>query len=174
MVGVPRLVWWVVGPSSRTSWPRPSRVKARIATLVDRDGSVRIINSFFKTALDGSAIDNFRFGATELPDEAKARLDALVNQLKASPQGVFIEIEGHTDSVGPTTVNEQIGLPIRADAAQSLRARVIYALNSYSGEVFPDPLVCESEAAAKTTSAPAGRKAACSSNSPSPRSGGCG
>jgi outer membrane protein OmpA-like peptidoglycan-associated protein len=53
---------------------------------------------------------NFRFGATELPDEAKARLDALVNQLKASPQGVFIEIEGHTDNVGSKELNERLGL----------------------------------------------------------------
>lgn len=53
---------------------------------------------------------NFRFGAAELPDEAKARLDALVNQLKASPQGVFIEIEGHTDNVGSKELNERLGL----------------------------------------------------------------
>jgi len=53
---------------------------------------------------------NFRFGATELPDEAKARLDELVNTLKSNPQGVFIEIEGHTDNVGSPQVNERVGL----------------------------------------------------------------
>jgi outer membrane protein OmpA-like peptidoglycan-associated protein len=53
---------------------------------------------------------NFGFGAAELPDEAKARLDEVVNELKANPQNVFIEIEGHTDNVGPTTVNERLGL----------------------------------------------------------------
>ncbi len=53
---------------------------------------------------------NFKFGAAELPDEAKARLDELVNTLKANPQGVFIEIEGHTDNVGSATLNERLGL----------------------------------------------------------------
>jgi peptidoglycan-associated lipoprotein len=53
---------------------------------------------------------NFQFGRTELPDNAVSELDRLVDQLKADPQGVFIEIEGHTDSVGPTTVNHRIGL----------------------------------------------------------------
>src|SRR5687768_11959954 len=41
---------------------------------------------------------NFKFGQTALPDEAKGRLDQMVNQLKADPKGVFIEIEGHTDN----------------------------------------------------------------------------
>ena len=53
---------------------------------------------------------NFRFGKTELPDEAKARLDELVNQLKTDPKGVFIEIEGHTDNVGNKEINERLGL----------------------------------------------------------------
>jgi peptidoglycan-associated lipoprotein len=53
---------------------------------------------------------NFRFGAAALPDDAKARLDQLVNTLKSNPQGVFIEIEGHTDSVGSKELNERLGL----------------------------------------------------------------
>jgi outer membrane protein OmpA-like peptidoglycan-associated protein len=53
---------------------------------------------------------NFRFGGTDLPDEAKARLDQMVNQLKANPQNIYIEIEGHTDNVGSTTLNERLGL----------------------------------------------------------------
>jgi peptidoglycan-associated lipoprotein len=60
---------------------------------------------------------NFKFGKTELPDEAKARIDEVVNGLKADPKGVFIEIEGHTDSVGPDSINEQIGMA-RAEAVK--------------------------------------------------------
>ena len=60
---------------------------------------------------------NFKFGKSELPDEAKARIDEVVNGLKADPKGVFIEIEGHTDSVGPNSVNEQIGMA-RAEAVK--------------------------------------------------------
>jgi outer membrane protein OmpA-like peptidoglycan-associated protein len=53
---------------------------------------------------------NFKFGRTELPDEAKARLDEVISQLKSDPKGVFIEIEGHTDNVGNKEINERIGL----------------------------------------------------------------
>lgn len=60
---------------------------------------------------------NFRFGAAELPDEAKANLDAVINKLKADPQNVFFEIEGHTDNVGSTELNERLGLE-RAEAVK--------------------------------------------------------
>jgi outer membrane protein OmpA-like peptidoglycan-associated protein len=53
---------------------------------------------------------NFRFGKAELPDEAKARIDEMVGQLKTDPKNVYIEIEGHTDSVGATTYNDELGM----------------------------------------------------------------
>jgi len=53
---------------------------------------------------------NFRFGRTDLPDEAKSRLDQMISQLKADPKGVFIEIEGHTDNVGSRDLNQRLGL----------------------------------------------------------------
>ena len=53
---------------------------------------------------------NFKFGRTDLPDEAKARLDAIVNQLKTDPRGIYIEIEGHTDNVGSKELNERLGM----------------------------------------------------------------
>lgn len=60
---------------------------------------------------------NFAFGAADLPDEAKARLDQVINDLKADPQNVYFEIEGHTDSVGPADLNERLGLE-RAEAVK--------------------------------------------------------
>jgi outer membrane protein OmpA-like peptidoglycan-associated protein len=60
---------------------------------------------------------NFRFGGTDLPDEAKARLDAIVSQAKADPKGIYIEIEGHTDNVGTPAFNEKLGLE-RAEAVK--------------------------------------------------------
>jgi len=60
---------------------------------------------------------NFKFGKTELPDEAKARLDEMITQIKADPKGAFFEIEGHTDNVGDKTINQKLGLE-RADAVK--------------------------------------------------------
>jgi outer membrane protein OmpA-like peptidoglycan-associated protein len=60
---------------------------------------------------------NFKYNKTDLPDSAKARLDELISQLKADPKGAYFEIEGHTDNVGPTTVNEKIGME-RAEAVK--------------------------------------------------------
>ena len=60
---------------------------------------------------------NFKFAKWDLPDDAKGELDKLVNQLKADPNGAFIEIEGHTDNVGTTMVNKRIGLE-RAEAVK--------------------------------------------------------
>jgi peptidoglycan-associated lipoprotein len=53
---------------------------------------------------------NFRFGRADLPDEAKARIDEVINDLKADPKNVFIEIEGHTDSVGNAQYNHELGM----------------------------------------------------------------
>lgn len=60
---------------------------------------------------------NFKFGGTDLPDEAKARLDAMIQQIKADPKGAFFEIEGHTDNVGAPETNQRIGLE-RAEAVK--------------------------------------------------------
>jgi len=60
---------------------------------------------------------NFKFGKKDLPDEAKAKLDELVNQLKADPKGAFFEIEGYTDNIGATELNEKLGME-RAEAVK--------------------------------------------------------
>jgi len=63
----------------------------------------------------------FKFNKVELPDDAKAKIDALVNQIKADPKGAYFEIEGHTDNVGDKAVNEKIGM----ERAQAV-ARYLY------------------------------------------------
>jgi outer membrane protein OmpA-like peptidoglycan-associated protein len=60
---------------------------------------------------------NFKFGKTMLPDEAKQKIDEVVGQLKQDPKNIWIEIEGHTDNVGPKAVNEKVGLE-RAEAVE--------------------------------------------------------
>jgi len=59
----------------------------------------------------------YKLGKADLPDDVKARIDDLVNQLKADPKGVYFEIEGHTDSTGSPAVNDKLGLD-RADAVK--------------------------------------------------------
>jgi peptidoglycan-associated lipoprotein len=60
---------------------------------------------------------NFKFGKTTLPDEAKAKIDEMVAQMKQDPKNIYLEIEGHTDNVGDKATNERIGLA-RADAVK--------------------------------------------------------
>jgi outer membrane protein OmpA-like peptidoglycan-associated protein len=59
----------------------------------------------------------FRFANASLPDEAKGQLDKLMVDVSAHPKAVVFEIEGHTDSSGGATLNEQIGLD-RAEAVK--------------------------------------------------------
>lgn len=53
---------------------------------------------------------NFKLSQSELPAEAKARIDEVVKQLKANPNGAFIEVEGYTDNRGAKAYNEKLGL----------------------------------------------------------------
>ena len=59
----------------------------------------------------------FKFGQSKIPADMQAQIDQLVTQLKANPNGGYIEIEGHTDNVGPKQVNYKVGLD-RAEAVK--------------------------------------------------------
>ena len=60
---------------------------------------------------------NFKFGKKDLPDEAKAKLDEMIQQIKADPKGAYFEIAGYTDSIGSKEYNEKLGLE-RAEAVK--------------------------------------------------------
>jgi outer membrane protein OmpA-like peptidoglycan-associated protein len=87
------------------------RAEARAATI---EAEVRKL--IFETVISEDS-GKFRFGAAELPDEAKAAIDQMVGQLKSDKKNVFIEIEGHTDNVGDAKYNERLGLQ-RAEAVK--------------------------------------------------------
>ena len=53
---------------------------------------------------------NFKLNQTTLPAEAKTRIDEMVKQLKASPNGAYIEVAGYTDNTGDKAYNEKLGL----------------------------------------------------------------
>jgi outer membrane protein OmpA-like peptidoglycan-associated protein len=59
----------------------------------------------------------FKFGQATIPPDMQASIDQLVAQLKANPNGGYIEIEGHTDNVGPKDANYKVGLE-RAEAVK--------------------------------------------------------
>ena len=51
----------------------------------------------------------FPFGRAEMKDEAKGSIDQAIAALKSENKGVFVEIEGHTDSVGSEAYNRMLG-----------------------------------------------------------------
>lgn len=59
----------------------------------------------------------FKLGKSDLPEDATAAIDAMVNALKADKKAVWVEIEGHTDNVGDANYNQQLGL-MRAEAVK--------------------------------------------------------
>jgi outer membrane protein OmpA-like peptidoglycan-associated protein len=93
-------------------------VDGRVTTVDNRVTAVEAANRklIYEVTLSEDQ-GNFKFGRTELPDEAKARLDTMVQQMKADTKNIFIEIEGHTDNVGSPEINERIGME-RAEAVK--------------------------------------------------------
>ena len=59
----------------------------------------------------------FGFGSAELGPEAKSVLDAFVQKLVADNKGIYLEVQGHTDSTGPDDFNLALGQK-RAEAVR--------------------------------------------------------
>jgi len=59
----------------------------------------------------------FGFNSAQLTPEAKAALDAFVQKLVAENKGVYLDIQGHTDSTGPQDYNVILGQK-RAEAVR--------------------------------------------------------
>jgi outer membrane protein OmpA-like peptidoglycan-associated protein len=57
----------------------------------------------------------FEFNSADLPDEAKAMLDQFVQTLISQNRGLYLEIQGHTDSTGEEAWNVFLG-KLRAEA----------------------------------------------------------
>lgn len=70
----------------------------------------------YTVTIDDSQGD-FKFNSAKLPKEAQAKIDELIEKVKADPQGAYFEIEGYTDSTGDPTINERLGLA-RAEAVR--------------------------------------------------------
>jgi len=65
-------------------------------------------NLIYKETLKSSDA-KFGFDSYELGAEAKAALDRFVQQLISMNRGLYLEIQGHTDSTGTDSINEILG-----------------------------------------------------------------
>jgi outer membrane protein OmpA-like peptidoglycan-associated protein len=70
----------------------------------------------YETVLTDEKV-KFGFDTADLSPEARSALDEFANQLKGNNQEVYIEIQGHTDSTGSDTYNEELGL-LRAESVR--------------------------------------------------------
>jgi outer membrane protein OmpA-like peptidoglycan-associated protein len=84
-----------------------SQVKAVDAKIDEVKGLIRG-NLIARETLRTSDA-KFGFDSFQLTPEAKAALDSFVQKLVAENKGVYLEIQGHTDSAGPDEYNLALG-----------------------------------------------------------------
>ena len=70
----------------------------------------------YETVLSDDQV-RFGFDKDDLSTEAKSALDTFANPIVGNNENVYIEIQGHTDSVGSELYNEELGLE-RAEAVR--------------------------------------------------------
>jgi peptidoglycan-associated lipoprotein len=70
----------------------------------------------YETVLTDEKV-KFGFDTADLSPEAQAALDEFASQLKGENKNVYVEIQGHTDSVGSEQYNEELGL-LRAESVR--------------------------------------------------------
>ncbi len=83
----------------------------------------------------------FGFDKAELSDAAKAELDTFANKIKADNEGVYLEIQGHTDNIGSEKYNLKLGYMRAEKVLEYLKSQHGFPLhrmnvNSY-GEYKP-------------------------------------
>jgi outer membrane protein OmpA-like peptidoglycan-associated protein len=99
------------GQRADEAYSAADKVNARAEAIETR--SKRLVYEVVMTEDKGG----FKFGQSKMPEDMQAQIDQLVAQLKANPNGGYIEIEGHTDNVGDKLTNYKIGLD-RAEAVK--------------------------------------------------------
>lgn len=70
----------------------------------------------YETVLTDEKV-KFGFDTSDLSPEAKAAVDEFAQQIANENKNVYVEIQGHTDSVGSEKYNEELGL-LRAEAVR--------------------------------------------------------
>ncbi len=91
-----------------------SLITQQDAQIKGVDGKIEEVRKFaqgkliYKEILKNNEA-TFKFGSYELGPEAQAALDQFIQKLIAMDRGVYLEIQGHTDSTGPASVNLELG-----------------------------------------------------------------
>jgi peptidoglycan-associated lipoprotein len=70
----------------------------------------------YETVLTDEKV-KFGFDTSDLSPAAESALDEFAGQLKQENKNIYLEIQGHTDSVGSEKYNEELGL-LRAEAVR--------------------------------------------------------
>lgn len=70
----------------------------------------------YETVLSDDKV-KFGFDKSDISDTAKSALDEFAAPIVSGNENVYIEVQGHTDSVGSETYNEELGLE-RAEAVR--------------------------------------------------------
>ena len=97
-----------------------SLITQQQADLKSVDGKIEEVKRYAQgTLISKEVLQNkeskFKFDSYELSPETKAALDAFVQKLITDNRGVYLEIQGHTDSTGSAEYNLLLGKK-RADA----------------------------------------------------------
>jgi len=95
--------------SASESASEASKTAQEALERADKAGKLAEGKLLYETVLTDNDV-KFGFESAKLSDEAKAALDEFASQLKAENKGVYIEIQGHTDTSGPEHYNEMLGL----------------------------------------------------------------
>ena len=94
---------------------------ATLGTLItDNQTEIKTVDGKIedvKKSIEGTLVDKavltndqakFAFNSVELGPEAKAALDQVIQKLVADNRGVYLEIRGYTDNVGPDPYNLEL------------------------------------------------------------------
>lgn len=73
----------------------------------------------------------FRLGSADLSGDGKQKLNEFAEKLKGENKGVYLEIQGHTDSTGPNELNYRLG-ERRAESVRRYLNKQGIALNRMS------------------------------------------
>jgi len=94
----------------------------------------------YETVLTDDMV-KFGFDRANLSPEARSALDDFAGGIKSKDQGVYIEIQGHTDSTGPEEYNVELGLRRATAVLRYLNMQHGFALHRMSvisyGETKP-------------------------------------